>query len=210
MKTMRLLFTLLFVAAFATVGFGQITGSAHDFRSETWHSGAGAEICIVCHTPHNSDITIPEAPLWNHDNTGATFQPYSGTTLNAAVGQPTGESLLCLSCHDGSVALDSYGGSSGTNFLVLTDDAFVGIDLRDDHPISFTYDDALATSDGGLHAPTATASGLAGGGTITTDLLYSGVMQCSSCHDVHRTVGIPSLLRIDNAGSALCLTCHDK
>jgi predicted CXXCH cytochrome family protein len=49
-----------------------------------------------------------------------------------------------------------------------------------------------------------------GRGTINTNLLSSGKMQCSSCHDVHNSAGVLGLLRKSNAGSALCLTCHHK
>src|ERR1041385_334859 len=60
------------------------------------------EVCIFCHTPHRA---TGEQPLWNHAGSAATYTPYSSSTLKAAVGQPTGASKLCLSCHDGTVAL---------------------------------------------------------------------------------------------------------
>lgn len=200
----KLSFLLLFLAA-AALSFGQITGSGHDFSGDTWN--ATGEICIVCHTPHNADMTVATAPLWNHEVT--TVDPYalySSSTLNAVVGQPGDESKLCLSCHDGTVALENFGGTSGgTNFV--TGGALVGTDISDDHPISFTYDAALATADGGLHDPTVTNSGL--GSTISADMLFSDRMECASCHDVHDD-GFGMFLRLDNAASALCLTCHDK
>jgi len=205
MKLFRFLFTLSFATAFATVGFGQILGTAHDFSGDAWNSSG--EICIVCHTPHDGDLTVLESPLWNHEITSAVFTLYSGSTLDATLAQPSAESQLCLSCHDGTVALDSYGGTTGIIFI--TGGGLVGTDLSNDHPISFTYDAALVTADGGLHDPTTALSGMPGGGTISDDLLFGGEMQCASCHDVHGT-GFTSLLRVDNAGSALCLTCHDK
>ena len=61
-----------------------------------------ADICIFCHAPHN---TTGVGPLWNHALSAATYTPYSSSTLKATVGQPTGASKLCLSCHDGTVAL---------------------------------------------------------------------------------------------------------
>ena len=84
----------------------------------------------------------------------------------------------------------------------------MGTDLSDDHPISFTYNTALATADGGLWDPASALSGL--GGTIDADLLSGSMVECSSCHDVHNSYGIPFLLVKSNAASALCLTCHDK
>ena len=190
----------------ASFTFGQgITGTLHDFSGEGW---SGGQICLPCHTPHNSDLTVPEAPLWNHEVTAASFTPYTSPTLTATdVVQPSGSSKLCLSCHDGTVALDNFGGTTtGTSFIST---GLVGTNLSDDHPISFTYDAALATADGGLYNPTTALSGL--GGTITVDLLRGGEMECSSCHDVHNSYPAnPSLLVITNAGSLLCLTCHDK
>ena len=76
------------------------------------------------------------------------------------------------------------------------------------NPINFTYDDALASTDGGLHQPSTSDSGL--GGTIAEDLLFSGTLGCASCHDVHNADGNFAMLRVDNADSAFCLTCHDK
>jgi len=35
-------------------------------------------------------------------------------------------------------------------------------------------------------------------------------VECSSCHDVHNGTGFGALLKVDNAGSQLCLTCHTK
>ena len=201
---MKKLLTLIFVMAIVQYSFAQITGSAHDFSSDTWN--ASGEMCIVCHTPHNA--VSGTAVLWNHEATAvATFTVYSSTTLDATVGQPAGNSKLCLSCHDGTVALENFGGvTTGTNFIVAG--ANVGTDLSNDHPISFAYNTALATSDGGLFNPSTATSGL--GGTIAADLLFGNSMECASCHDVHNAGGNSFLLRITNAASALCLTCHNK
>jgi len=200
-KALVLATAMLFVASTA---MAQITGSAHDFSADGW---SGGEICVVCHTPHNADLTVAEAPLWDHEVTTASFTVYSSSTLDAGpLAQPDGSSKLCLSCHDGTVAIDSYGGATGTNFA--TGDALVGISLADDHPVSFTYDATLATADGGLYDPSSANSGL--GGTIAADLLAAGKMQCSSCHGVHNEYGVAKLLVKSNAGSALCMTCHDK
>ncbi len=204
---MRKLFILAFAMSFfaATAAFGQISGSAHDFSNENWNSSG--EICIVCHTPHNADVTVTDAPLWNHEVTSATFTLYSSATLDAAVGQPDGSSKLCLSCHDGTVAVDNFGGRTNGNEFVSGDE-LIGTDLSDDHPVSFVYDATLASTDGGLYDPTTTNSGL--GGTIDDDLLIGNKVQCASCHDVHNGSGVADLLRKSNANSAFCLTCHNK
>ena len=196
---------IVFAALTLTVGaFGQnITGSAHDFSGSGWSSG---RICLPCHTPHNADTTETGAPLWNHEVTAATFTLYDSPTLDATVSQPDGNSKLCLSCHDGTVAIDSFGGGTGTTFIAGV--ANLDDDLTDDHPISFTYDTALATADGGLFDPTTASSGL--GSSINDDMLFSGKMQCASCHDVHDAADLDNLLVKSNEVSALCFTCHDK
>lgn len=184
-----------------------IIGSAHDFSG----LHPDQQICIFCHTPHNADITVTDAPLWNHAVTTQVYELYNSTTMDATVTQPAGASRLCLSCHDGTVAVDAYGGQAGVIFL--GGDVAVGADgLADDHPVSFTYDDALAAQDGELFSPSATPSGL--GGTIQHDLLRGNEMECSSCHDVHNGPAAAAvndhLVMITQVQSRLCLTCHDK
>jgi len=199
------------VLSFGVMSFaiGQLSGTAHDFSLATWNPdgpSGGKEVCITCHTPHNADVTVAESPLWNHEVTIATFTVYNTTTLNATVGQPDGISKLCLSCHDGTVELDAFGGVA-TPSTFITGNGLVGTDLANDHPISFTYDDALAGTDGELELPSTAPSGL--GSDIDTDLLFGGKLECASCHDVHGS-GQPYLLVKSNIGSALCITCHDK
>ncbi len=203
---MRTLLSLAVVLMLSTFLFGQsIVGSAHDFSNETWN--ATGEICVVCHTPHHADNSVSDAPLWNHEVTTATFTPYSSGTLDATVGQPNGSSKLCLSCHDGTVAVDNFGGrTNGSEFVSGND--LIGTDLTDDHPVSFVYDATLASTDGGLNDPTTTNSGL--GGTIDDDMLIGSQLQCASCHDVHNGSGVGHLLVKSNSNSDLCLTCHAK
>src|SRR5215472_1749968 len=65
-------------------------------------SASEADVCIFCHAPHSASGA---GPLWNHQLSVTTYTPYSSPTLKATVGQPTGSSKLCQSCHDGTVAL---------------------------------------------------------------------------------------------------------
>ena len=205
MKKLKVVLLFAILLLFSQLSYSQITGSAHDFSGETWNTTG--EICIVCHTPHNAMTGIADAPLWNHQLSTATFTLYSTGTLDATMGQPDGSSKLCLSCHDGTVALENFGGVT-TGTTEITGDALIGTDLSNDHPVSFTYNTALATADGELEDPSTGLSGL--GGTIDDDMLISGKMQCSSCHDVHNTAGINYMLLKSNSASALCLTCHIK
>jgi predicted CXXCH cytochrome family protein len=196
----RLTFSLAVAALsvlVAAAAGAQISNTAHDMSARGWNTSG--EICVVCHTPHNADATYE--PLWNHAVTAEVFSVYSSNTLDAAVGQPDGTSKLCLSCHDGSLGVDDFGGS-GTSAEVIAGAALMGTDLSNDHPISFTY-----VIDSGLYDPAVQNSGL--GGTIDEDLLFGGKVECGSCHDVHDNSN-PPFLRMSNAGSDLCLTCHNK
>jgi predicted CXXCH cytochrome family protein len=186
-----------------------IGGSKHDFSTTGW---SGGQICVACHAPHNN-TNAAGSVLWNHALTTATFTLYSSPTMNATGAAVGGVSKLCLSCHDGTVALDSFGGNTGTTFINAS--ANLGNNLTNDHPIGITYDGALVTADGGLKAITSAANIGPGGaktGTIDSNLLAGGKVECSSCHDVHNTntAVTANLLKITNAGSALCLTCHTK
>ena len=204
--------TVLISIARASFG-GQITGSAHDFTADAW---SGGRICVACHAPHHTDTTVTDAPLWNHAVTAQAYTLYSSATLDASIGQPSGLSKLCLSCHDGTVAVDSFGGVTGS--VTVSTASNLGSTLNDDHPVGFTYDSALASLDGALHDPISTNITIGSGGqqkpgTIDTVMLFNGKMECSSCHDVHNTftadAGV-SLVKVSQSGSALCLACHNK
>ena len=201
--------TALLFAQLASAG--TITGSAHDFSTSGW---AGGEVCKTCHAPHNN-LNAAGNLLWNHAASAATYTLYSSPTMTATNGQPAGTSKLCLSCHDGTVAIDSFGGATGNT--KITGDANLGIDLGNDHPISITYDAALATADGSLALVTKSVTIGSGQqtktGTVQTMLLTADRVECSSCHDVHNTYTAGTggnLLKVTNANSALCLTCHVK
>jgi predicted CXXCH cytochrome family protein len=203
----------LLLGAIGQASAGSIVGSKHDLRN----FGFTDEICVVCHTPHNADVTIGAVPLWNHTTTTKQYRMYTSPTMDAiSTGQPSQGSLLCLSCHDGTVAIDSYGGRVGS--ITLGGGLAVGAgpeDLTDDHPISIIYDQALSQVDPGLFDPTSriVTIGVAPTktGTISDLLVVNDQLQCSSCHDVHNTftAGEP-LLKVSIQGSELCLTCHNK
>src|SRR4051794_13053211 len=88
----------------ATAFGDTILGSKHDLSvvgPGPIKAATESEVCLFCHTPHRAG----ELPLWNHFLSSATYTPYSSSTIRATVGQPSGASKLCLSCHDGTVAL---------------------------------------------------------------------------------------------------------
>lgn len=187
---------LMFAAAAA---YGGIAGTPHDF-TVYWVTD---ELCKACHVPHNAR-TDTGGPLWNHAPTTANFTLYASPTINASPGQPSSVSKLCLSCHDGTVGLSDFGGGfSGGVTLGPGDRAYIGTDLSNDHPISFTYDGALATADGGLVTPASASL------VVANVPLYGGKLECSTCHNVHDNA-LGGFLRTSNAASALCLKCHSN
>ena len=160
--------------------------------------------CDGCHTPHNAEA-LPGVPLWNGLETTVTFTTmYSGKSFQGTIdGQPSGDSRLCLGCHDGA----------NPDFSWMNPDFIFGSDdLMNSHPISFVYDSALATLDGALKDPSEPSTI---GGTIFEDLLDpDSKVQCSSCHDVHTSgVGEKLLRGYDygiRQGPELCRMCHIK
>ncbi|MFC1761379.1 cytochrome c3 family protein [Planctomycetota bacterium] len=202
-RTIGLVCCFLALAVITRVGLANIAGSAHDFSAESWNSSG--EVCLPCHTSHNADPTITDAPLWNHEVTTATFTLYSSPFLQETPEQPQGTSKLCLSCHDGTVELESFGGNTGSNFI--GDTANLSTDLSDDHPISIEWLHQTVTS--GSSGSCAQCHGMMHGNPYTSKLpFFDGYVECASCHDVHNTSGYDGLLRMSNAGSALCLYCH--
>jgi len=175
------------------------------------------EACVYCHTPHGG---LTERPLWNRTLPVGPYRMYDGTLDMVADAQPTGTSRLCLSCHDGTRALDDvrnppltrtgpappgetikrcatdchHGGDPAGGFD--WEHVWFDTDLRKQHPISVTYD---PSRDAGFQ-PIAVveAAGLR---------LEDGRVQCNTCHDPH-TQQFTKFLRIANTAGSLCLTCH--
>jgi len=162
------------------------------------------QVCIFCHTPHNS---APNAPLWNRSSSGSNYIPYSSSTALATPGQPTGASILCLSCHDGTIALGEVLSrptpiTMGAGVTTLPAGATrLGTDLSDDHPVSFNFSSTLASQRGELVNPASLM------GVVKLD--KSGQMQCTSCHDPHNNSN-GKFLVMANTASALCRSCHIK
>ncbi len=221
--------SLAVLAVAGLAGAQTVVGTDHDLSS----TGPGAttnvtRVCVFCHTPHQAAAANGQDPLWNHTlSTTASYGVYASSTLNAtpsdiggaAVGSAS-VSNLCMSCHDGTVAVTSLynapneapindnaanititAGGNVSAAGLITGNPNLGTDLTNDHPVNFTYDHALATADGGLRDPATTPAVAA--------LLFGGTVQCASCHDPHDNTNPPFLV-MSNTGSALCTTCHIK
>ncbi len=219
MRTLLLLAALTLVATQA-LAVTSITNTKHDLSSTstaTIKTTNYEEICIFCHTPHAA-IDQSNAPLWNRSGTDTIVitDYYNSATLDVGVSNPAtvtakiadSDATLCLSCHDGSSLTNDLQNPSNLEAGVqptgdapwaeITGDANIGTDLHDDHPIGMVYADVVAATPTEFHAAPA---GL--------KFYDGGVMWCSSCHDVHDNTFAP-FLAADNAGSGLCLECHDK
>src|SRR5262245_38233258 len=236
MKLLKLLLIGL-ALALPTVTRATIIGSPHDFSTNSWNTRHG--VCSPCHSAHNTD-PAQLVPLWTHATTMASFTPYSSPTLHAAVGQPDGASKACLSCHDGTVAVDQFGGITNgvPQYIAPGDGGFIGTDLHVTHPVSFVYDTALATLAGQLNDPVTYKIGdpvpTAGttppvpaswagtgqtGERLDQAFLVDHKMQCVSCHDPHKQVGSAPTSGImvkisgtdaNGRGSLICRNCHLK
>jgi predicted CXXCH cytochrome family protein len=214
-----------------------IVGSAHDFSASTnywvggttnWVAGhSSTNVCGECHTIHHAPDPA-RGPLWIHTPTSQTFKTYdqggsetfpSGLTVTLG-----SSSKACLSCHDGSVAINSQDSGAvpnttttvkgGTGVFIKSSAVVIEVnggqdDLTHMHPLGVNYAAAIAAMPSGDLNPVSTAIA---GGTIQSVMLKNGNVECSSCHDIHRTQGTASTSGIYTvaSGSALCLTCHNK
>jgi predicted CXXCH cytochrome family protein len=229
------------VAMAANTPGGGIKATSHDLSAVGALSvgyGDAAEqsgqdrICIYCHAPHNTmpaDAINTYLPLWNHAITTQNFIPYSNgadeplsqqhqSQAEVFGNQPGAVSMLCLSCHDGTVATNEYGFVAGSSKglgdkRITSGRALIGDsgDLSNHHPIGFDYD-SVASMDDEIN-PSLTTAVLAQptGPQFISDLLWNGNVECVSCHDVHNTknAGL-KFTWVDDTQSALCLTCHKK
>jgi predicted CXXCH cytochrome family protein len=237
------------VMAGSSPGTG-IKGTSHDLSSATgrgnaWGAGVAADptldrICIYCHAPHHTlkaadakAADIDYFPLWNHQLSNLTYMPYSNTDLNnpvtpnaiqhqlnANLGQPGGVSKLCLSCHDGTVAVSAYGyapassvyhsGTKTTDGTRFDIGSTIG-NLQNHHPIGFDYQQVAAADDEIYDANTRQFLGNNPYGLYINDVLWGGKMECTSCHDVHNTKNTGTkFVWVADVNSNFCLSCHRK
>ena len=190
-----------------------IVGSPHDLSA----LGPGPiravsedRICIFCHAPHNAQ---PQSPLWNRFDPQLHYRVYQSSTTDARIGQPSGPSKMCLSCHDGLMALgmvttglDRPGDPPADHPIVMTrrfmppGESNLTNDLSDDHPIGFRYDRALTRRDPQIRSPDLVSREI--------PLGKHNEVHCTACHaPPNNRLGV--CLRISDRRSALCLTCHD-
>ena len=172
--------------------WGDLTGSKHDFSTEEW---TGGDACAACHGPDRAEPP-PAAPLWDAtaDLNRVFGVPLSG---EAKAGNAT---LVCLRCHDGTVAKDSVSDQAKDRFANIQHPGrFQAGHQRSDHPVGVEY----PQFEKGYRPITSVIST----GKVP---LPDGKVECTSCHDPHNDSGEKHMLVMSNARSALCLTCHKK
>lgn len=157
------------------------TTSAITDRNRT---DATDEVCVFCHTPHGA---VAGPPLWNKALPTGPYTVYStsnSSTIDGELANGGGSaavgsvSIACLSCHDGTAAMDSVinapgsGGYTPTTGARMTGTwtarssggtpvipgtgilgagiANLGTDLSNDHPIGIQYCGGGHTTSGGV------------------------------------------------------------
>ena len=212
----RIAFVAVLLASHAALnGQGSIATTKHNLSVSgpgTVRAQSETQICIFCHTPHNSRT---QAPLWNRNDSGGTYTMYWSATMDAyasaaAAPQPNGNSKLCLSCHDGTLALGATVASgtipmSGGITTMPVSGAYFGLDLSGHHPVSFVVTDALvSTNNSKGDVPLKTLAQMRTSTVVKLD--PSNRVQCTSCHDSHKNP-YGSFLRAASTDS-ICLGCH--
>ena len=200
LKSIALVVAVVAVASLPLTLLSRVKDTPHNLHGKNGIAVENQEVCRPCHAPHNASAEI--GFLWNHALSDAAWTLHDDADPASVM---NGTSRLCLSCHDGTVALDSYGGLTGTNFIDGDDN--LGTDLTTSHPIgvdyptnAFSYNQPDA--EGNIVDPDETPDG-------SSAHLEDGKVQCVSCHFAHGSrAPYGMFLRVDNTGSALCMTCH--
>lgn len=152
--------------------------------------------CVFCHLPQGYAM-MPG--LWNE--TGPDFlldHPYDRPSTETPAGKPDGASLVCLGCHDGTIALgDILSGSRAG----VTNNGFDRTDLFDGHPVSLPYQ--ADTAGGG--------DVLRSAGALPDEIQLDddGKLQCTTCHDPHDD-RFGQFLVVEDRTTGLCIACHNK
>lgn len=213
-------FSLAVVAEGQDSGKQYVVHSSHNLST----SGTGpirstteTQVCIFCHIPHTAK---PNTPLWNHAGSSVTYNVYNSSTMGAAMATPSKTSKLCLSCHDGTIALGET--AQGANISVVDttgtlldpDSRFSstaapnlgengGRDLKNDHPFSF-----IPAQRGRL---VGAINQREPSPAVPEVKLEQSKVECVSCHDPHRQDADPVVRKFlvgNNQDGRLCKACH--
>ena len=240
---MRWIIVTLCVLFCGTAAFAGVATTRHNLSATgpgTIKATSETGRCVFCHTPHGA-INITDGPLWNHTMSSATYtvpsksQP-AWTTLLSTVGQPDKGAKLCLSCHDGTVAVGAVvntpgpgsnsagiamAGVTGSGTIPSSAAGYLGINISGHHPVSIAVNDTLL-ADKSAQCSTGGSFSLSYPATTSpvklrsTANLYKSAagkngngVQCASCHDPHNDPNGKFLVTgtpVNN--TPLCETCH--
>ena len=172
--------------------------------------GIASQACLYCHAPHSGLGGSIPSPLWDEQLSTATYTLYESSTYVEKGAQPSlgADSSLCLSCHDGTVALGqtiAYQKIPITGNMNKPD--IFGTALQSSHPFSLV----LPMKDSPDLVASLVSQGKTGDPTGKVRLV-NGNIECTSCHNPHVQAGDPvnlNFLVIDSSSSQMCLDCHD-
>jgi predicted CXXCH cytochrome family protein len=202
---LRLLALLGAFTAMAGAQSSDVLG-AHDL-SMSGHSrikGQMSAACLYCHVPHSG---LGKGPLWGQTFSSQVYSTYTSDTEQNTGMQPElgQDSSLCLSCHDGTVAVGQvvpYGPYIMTGTMPT-----MGTKLESSHPFSLK----LPLKDASDLVATLAADGTTADPTHSVQLIHGNV-ECGTCHNPHSQSidkQSPNFLVRDNLKGALCLACHE-
>jgi predicted CXXCH cytochrome family protein len=169
-----------------------LEGSKHDLSHEEWSDG---DLCGACHMPHRTEPP-KAAPLW--DPNADLTRTFGTSAADKAL--PAQSTLMCLWCHDGTIATETIAGIKTDRFIHKQNPALFSTGHQaSNHPVGAEY----PQFDEGYN-PIATVE--ASGAVVLPD----NKVECVSCHDPHNDADEPYMLVMSNRRSALCLMCHKK
>jgi len=188
---------------------GDVLGSHNMSLSGASPIKGGLDPCLYCHAPH-SGVQNTNAALWGQTLSTQSYATYSSTTLHNTSLQPTlgADSSLCLSCHDGTVAVGQtqpYGAVKMSGNMYPAD--VFGTNLQGSHPFSLK----LPLVDAPDLMPSLVLNGTTAD-PLKQVKLINGDVECTSCHTPHQqSIDMLSknFLVRDSSSGQLCLSCHE-
>ena len=208
----KIVFMVCLIILLPNLGFAQLAGDqlgTHDLSpgGTSLVKGSVSSACLYCHAPHGA-MTMP-TPLWNQELSVQSYSMYTSSTyhqtgLQPGIGSP---SKLCLSCHDGTVAVGqtvAYGKLMTSGTMKTT--SMLGTDLKSSHPFSLK---TPLTDSPSLNVLLTTAPARTADPAVN---LINGNVECTTCHQPHfQNIDkqLPSFLVRDSSNSQLCAACHD-
>jgi predicted CXXCH cytochrome family protein len=187
---------------------GDVLGAHNLSLGGTSPIKGGLDPCLYCHVPH-SGVQNPNPALWSQTLSTQSYSTYTSTTLHNTTQQPLlgADSSLCLSCHDGTVAVGQtqpYGQVKMTGSMYAQD--VFGTNLQGSHPFSLKQ----PLVDAPDLVPTLVSSHTTADPLNAVKLINNNV-ECTSCHTPHNQaidmVSKNFLVR-DSSSGQMCLACH--